>query len=180
MKILKLLIIPVLFLGFGACQHPGKTEEHPAGVPEKTERADSPNQNEPKREPGETRINIDRMTEFIWWNQQSMIEALDLKPEQRKRMDEHLKDYLSRWSEMATKNQKAQRIAREAFKTRDFDAALKAADDLAEASAYLNGGALRLRAKVFRELSPEQMQKVIDEQPFLLRRRWIKGTRARG
>ncbi len=75
------------------------------------------------------RVDTERMATHSWWNQPSMVEALDLQSEQRSDMDEVMAAYLSRWAPMGAKRTKGRERITEAIKARDFDSARRIADE---------------------------------------------------
>lgn len=130
----------------------------------------------PVIDPASFEVDIDRMLTLAWWNQPSMIDALDLGTEQRTKMNEVMDGYLSKWGPMSGKRADGKGRMIEAIIARDFETARRISDELAWAAAYFQASPSRLKVEVFALLSDEQMQKVIDEQPFLLRSKWIRST----
>lgn len=122
------------------------------------------------------RVDTERMATHAWWNQQSMVEALDLGAEQRAEMDKVMAAYLTRWAAMAAKRTKGQERMVEAVKANDFGSARRIADEIAWAAAYFQGAPIRLKVEIFALLSDSQVQRVVDEQPFLLKSKWVKST----
>ncbi len=122
------------------------------------------------------RVDTQRMATHAWWNQQSMVEALDLDAEQRAEMDKVMAAYLTRWAAMGAKRTKGQDRMVEAVKANDFGSARRIADDMAWAAAYFQGAPIRLKVEIFALLSNDQIQRVVDEQPFLLKSKWVKST----
>jgi Spy/CpxP family protein refolding chaperone len=122
-------------------------------------------------------INVEGTVEFIWWNQEIMIEELELRPEQRQKMDAELRAYLSQWPQMQGTRKRARPALVRALRSRDFDTARRIVAEFREALDYVETGQMELKIQVFEILDQDQVDKIVNEQQFLLKRPWIKAQR---
>lgn len=178
-KILALLIIGLVGILITNCRQPqdaATTTE--MGIPPVWEWATigAYGTSDPEVDTASFRVNTEGMAKHAWWNQPSMVEALDLGLEERAEMDKVMAAYLSRWAAMGAKRTKGQERMVQAIKADDFESARRIADDKAWAAAYFQGSPMRLKVEIFALLSDDQMQRVIEEQPFLLNSKWMRST----
>jgi hypothetical protein len=175
------VFIPVV-LTLAAILTPGCGQQEPtmegstAGRPPVWEWAAAGAGESPAADAASFRVDTERMSTHAWWNQPSMVEALELDPAQRAEMDGVLNAYLSKWSTMGAKRRQARERMNEAVINRDTEEARRIADELAWAAAYFQGSPPRLKVEVFALLGDDQMRRVVEEQPFLLNSKWIHST----
>lgn len=116
----------------------------------------------------------------IWWNQGRIVDALELRAEQRAQMDELLSKAREAQSEFRSKQNERREVFDESLQQGDWDAAKKASAELAK----LAGGWLERRAElkiaVLRLLDSDQREKLAAEFPRVLRQPWVRPARDGG
>ena len=114
----------------------------------------------------------------FWWNGTEMVEALELTPDQRGRMDA----IMAEMEPTVRKSQQQQGDAREALdsamREADWAAADKAAKDFEEGIGISWGIQNRIKIRILKELTPAQHEKLVGEYDHLLQASWSSGRRA--
>ncbi|MEM1201617.1 MAG: hypothetical protein AAGN66_00160 [Acidobacteriota bacterium] len=116
----------------------------------------------------------------LWWNQQEVIDALDLGKRQRRRMDRTFDEHLNRRRALARAQMEVRRSAADALAARDWDRVEAANSELAAAAGRAEANELDMKIAVVKVLKAKQLARLVELRPRLLQRPWLpQGMRLR-
>ena len=112
-----------------------------------------------------------------WWNQDDMIEALSLTPEQRAKMDALLLQSMEAQRAAQHRQREQQRALREALDAGKWDAARQAADAAADSITAAWRAQIVLKIDVLALLDPDQQRLVTSRYRHVLRQMSVLSRR---
>jgi Spy/CpxP family protein refolding chaperone len=116
-----------------------------------------------------------RMARQIWWNQPDIVQALQLKDEQRAAMDKLLTKTQEAQRAIQQKQAEQRQALEEALAKANWDAARKAGTEVGEGLAVASTVQTGLKIDILKLLDDTQRQTLATRYAHLLRRPWMVG-----
>lgn len=127
----------------------------------------------PADERAEAERRLERLTGFIWWNNEEMVERLGLTEEQRATLDQMLHDRYWALRENRDRRQAVQDEFRDAVAAGDWTRAEETADRLAALEADAERFDTDFVLSGLQLLDADQRAKLATDHPHLVERPWL-------
>jgi Spy/CpxP family protein refolding chaperone len=114
-----------------------------------------------------------RLMEHVWWNQPELVQALQLRDDQRSQMDKLLAQALQELRESQHKQMERRIAFEQALVQGDWSAARKTAAELREGVSETAAPQTTLKVDVLSLLDDSQRQTLVAQYAYLLRRPWV-------
>ena len=115
----------------------------------------------------------ERALKRVWWNQEKKLAKIKLSEQTRKQMDAVAQVYLAERETIAGK--RSFNAFSDALEAGDWELATTEADLQTELSAKINRAKMQMMIDVMKLIPQDQVAKIRETFPLLLRRDWIPG-----